>query len=115
MIVPEPPRPRHTPPPAKLSAAEAIVFGLGHDGGERAPLLPIHDELTAREYSVLVLMARGLSNSEIARDLSLSLETIKSHVRRVLGKLGARNRCHAVALAYEHSLLAMGTLGAEQP
>jgi DNA-binding NarL/FixJ family response regulator len=58
-------------------------------------------DLTEREQEVLRLMARGMSNAEIANDLYLSVETIKSHVRGILSKLDARDRIQAVITAYE--------------
>jgi DNA-binding NarL/FixJ family response regulator len=65
--------------------------------------------LTAREREVLGLMARGRSNSEIAQDLYLSENTVKSHVTHVLDKLNLRDRIHAVIFAYENGIIEVGT------
>jgi DNA-binding NarL/FixJ family response regulator len=66
------------------------------------------DELTEREKEVLLLVARGMSNRDIGDELHLSEATVKTHITRVLAKLGLQSRTQAVVFAYEYGLVAPG-------
>jgi DNA-binding NarL/FixJ family response regulator len=66
---------------------------------------PRFADMTERELEVLVAIARGLSNEELAATLFISANTVKTHVKRVLTKLGARDRAQAVVMAYEGGLM----------
>lgn len=106
-------------PPAELVAAIRVV-AKGHSllapqvtqrviarstERSRGPSPAGLDHLTDRERDVLVAMGRGRSNSEIAGDLFVSEATVKSHVSRVLTKLGVRDRVQAVIVAHESGLM----------
>ncbi|MHC3473308.1 response regulator [Streptomyces sp. 7R007] len=80
----------------------------------RAPQAPATggpECLSEREREVLALVARGLNNTEIAEALTLSPLTAKTHVSRIMGKLGARDRAQLVMVAYESGLVTPGTMG----
>jgi DNA-binding NarL/FixJ family response regulator len=66
------------------------------------------DQLTEREREVLLLVAQGLSNAELAQVLHVSVPTAKTHVSRALSKLGARDRAQLVVIAYESGLVGTG-------
>lgn len=97
----------------KSSTAERLVqsierivsgerIGLGHV--TRTPRVAPHEELSTREREVLALLARGYTNRQIATELYLSVDTVKSHMRRLYSKLGVTNRTQAALRADEYQL-----------
>jgi DNA-binding NarL/FixJ family response regulator len=88
-----------------VAEGESLLFpeairGLAARAGHSGPVAGI-GRLTSREGEVLTLMARGLSNGEIAAELTVGLETVKTHVGNVLDKLAVRDRTQAVIAAFE--------------
>jgi DNA-binding NarL/FixJ family response regulator len=115
---------KDAPPADLLSAIRAVASGdavvapsttrrllatLAHRlPAPAAGLEPALDVLTPREREVLLAVARGLSNSEIAEDLVLSEATVKTHVGHILAKLQLRDRVQIVVLAYDRGLVSPG-------
>jgi DNA-binding NarL/FixJ family response regulator len=113
---------KDTPPADLLAAIRVVASGEALLGptvtrrliaefvqrSEPKPAVPELDTITGREREVLVLVARGLSNGEIADRLTLSLATVKTHVGRLLGKLAVRDRAQLVIVAYETGLIVKG-------
>jgi DNA-binding NarL/FixJ family response regulator len=90
------------------SITRRLVERFAKPSPSAAPNAAELGSLTSREREVLVLMARGLSNAELADRLTLSEATVKTHVARILGKLDLRDRVQAVVLAYETGLVTPG-------
>jgi DNA-binding NarL/FixJ family response regulator len=93
------------------SVTRRLIEAFARRPAETAPAPSRLASLTARERDVLLLLARGRSNSEIATALFVSEATIKTHVGNVLAKLGLRDRIQAVILAYETGIVVPGSFG----
>jgi DNA-binding NarL/FixJ family response regulator len=91
------------------SVTSRVIERMARQPAPDAAKDPRLQELTPRERDVLELMARGLSNTEIAAELVVEESTVKTHVKRVLSKLGARDRVQAVIVAYESGLAVAGS------
>jgi DNA-binding NarL/FixJ family response regulator len=103
---------RHAARGSDALLAPAVTRRLVERFAQRRPptqqSVRVAEELTPRELEVLRLVAGGLSNSEIARDLHVSGATVKTHVARILMKLGLRDRVQVVVVAYESGLVTPG-------
>jgi len=114
---------KERPPEELLSAIRVIAAGeallapnitqrlIAHFARQPDPMRPLPRsmaQLTAREREVLVLIASGLSNTEIAGRLTMSVPTAKTHVSRILAKLAARDRAQLVVFAYQAGLVTPG-------
>jgi PAS domain S-box-containing protein len=102
-------RAQHLP----LRRGDAIVgvLILAFDVRQPPSGLELHPRLTPRQREILELLASGLSTSEIARELTLSTETVRNHLRRVFGELHVHTRVEAIVAAQRFGLLAAPALG----
>lgn len=92
--------------------APSVTRRLVSEFARRPPGVPAPaglGELTGREREVLMLIAQGLSNTELGEHLTLSRGTVKTHIGRLLAKLGARDRAQLVIAAYETGLVTPNT------
>jgi DNA-binding NarL/FixJ family response regulator len=87
------------------SVTRRLIDQFAHRPAETRREIKSLDEITEREREVLALVARGLSNAEIAEQLVLSEGTVKTHIKHIFGKLDLRDRTQAVILAYDAGLV----------
>jgi DNA-binding NarL/FixJ family response regulator len=95
------------------SVTRALIAEFARLRRQPRPIPQVIPQLTAREADVLRLIAEGLSNPQIAARLVVSEETVKTHISRLLNKLGLRDRTQAVIMAYESGFIVPG--GARSP
>jgi DNA-binding NarL/FixJ family response regulator len=95
------------------SVTSRLIREFSRTPSSQRELPPTLEDLTPRELEVFRLLARGMSNAEIAAELVVSETTVKTHVARVLMKLGVRDRVQAVVLAYESGVVAPGETASE--
>lgn len=105
---------KHAEPETLLAAIRSVARGRTYidpaAAGDALRASDPSEELTARETEVLRLVALGRSNKEIADSLFVSEETVKTHVSRVLAKLGAENRAQAIVVALKRGIVALEEL-----
>jgi DNA-binding NarL/FixJ family response regulator len=90
------------------SVTRRLIADFTRKPPARTPSPAALDVLTSRETEVLTLIAQGMSNTEISGTLAIAAETTKTHVKRILAKLGLRDRAQAVVIAYESGLVTPG-------
>ena len=95
------------------SVTKRLIDEFSRSGAAQRSAPASLGDLTPRELEVFKLIARGMSNAEIAAELVVSETTVKTHVARVLMKLGVRDRVQAVVLAYESGVVAPGGTSSE--
>jgi DNA-binding NarL/FixJ family response regulator len=95
------------------SVTKRLIDEFSRSGAAQRSAPASLEDLTPRELEVFKLIARGMSNAEIAAELVVSETTVKTHVARVLMKLGVRDRVQAVVLAYESGVVAPGGTSSE--
>lgn len=99
---------KDAPPDELFAAVRSVVAGrpyLSHGAATRLIELDRLERLTQREQEILELIVDGLSNSQIAHRLDLSIATVKTHVHAILGKMGASDRAAAIAMAIRRGLV----------
>ncbi len=97
------------------SVTKRLIQEFSRSGAAQRSAPASLDDLTPRELEVFKLIARGMSNAEVAAELVVSETTVKTHVARVLMKLGVRDRVQAVVLAYESGLVQQGQTASVTP